>query len=374
MKRIAITILLALMIITISGCLVVLPEPQESSSEPVSTIDPADIVPIDPGWSAEIYSGDIETLPSIADVVEKVFNSVVAINTEVVVDYIFPGPQTQEGAGSGWILREDGIIVTNNHVVEGAKKITVELADGRTYQTGQENVYRDPRTDLAVVKVAASGLPAATVGDSENLRLGEWVVALGNPLGQGLRIKEGTISGIKVSLPIEEGQKLYDLIETSAAINPGNSGGPLMDMMGHVVGITSAKIAAVGVEGLGYAISSHTAMPIIEELINQGYVIRPYLGVGLYTVDSYVALVNRLSVDEGVAVTYIAPGGPADKAGLKELDIITRYNGKKVTTDEELIQEIISSQIGESVEITYIRGETTGTTRATLTESPAPGN
>ncbi len=374
MKKAGISILLLLLITTIPGCLVVIPEPQQSTPPQQPVIEPADIIPIDPGWSPDIYSGEPESLPSIADVVEKTFNSVVAINTEVVVDYIFQGSQTQQGAGSGWILREDGVIVTNNHVVEGANKITVELSDGRTYQTGRENVYRDPRSDLAVVKIATSGLPAATVGNSENLRLGEWVVALGNPLGQGLRIKEGTVSGLKVSLPVEQGQRLYDLIETSAAINPGNSGGPLMDMMGHVIGITSAKIAAIGVEGLGYAISTHTAMPIIEELINKGYVVRPYLGVGLYTIDPYVALINRLPVEEGVVVTEVVAGSPADKAGIKEMDIITAFNGEEVTTDEELIQKIISSQIGQSVEITYIREGTTSTARAVLTESPVPAS
>ncbi len=374
MKKAVILFILLFIIVTLSGCLVVIPEPQQASPSSAATVDPANIIPIDPKWSAEMYTGESMLLPTIADVVEKTFNSVVAISTEVVVDYIFQGRQTQQGAGSGWILREDGVIVTNNHVVEGAKKITVEMADGRTYQTDPENVYRDARTDLAVVKIKAAGLPAVTIGNSENLRLGEWVVALGNPLGQGLRIKEGTISGLKVSLPLEQGQKLYDLIETSAAINPGNSGGPLMDMMGHVVGITSAKISAVGVEGLGYAISTHTAMPIIEELINKGYITRPYLGVGLYTIDPYVALINRLPVDEGVVVTYLDRGGPADKAGLKEYDIITHFNDKAVSTDEELIQLIIASQIGERIKITYIRGETSGTTYAILTESPAPGN
>ncbi len=325
---------------------------------------------LNPSWSLPRPREESPALPSIADVVEKVYPSVVAITTEVVTLDIFLTPRSQSGAGSGWIIDSNGIIVTNNHVVEGAKKVTVELYDGRIFETDPSNIYTDPLTDLAVVKINASNLPVATVGDSTKLRVGDWVVAIGNPLGKGIRAKEGTVSGLKVSLEVDRGQTLDDLIETSAAINPGNSGGPLVNMKGEVVGITSAKISGVGVEGMGYAISTNAAMPIIEQLIRQGYVIRPWLGVSLYTVDRYIAMANRLPVDKGVVITYVAPGSPAEKAGLRQLDVIIRFKGKDVVTAQEVVEAIRSSKVGEDVEITFVRGNERQTVHARLAQSP----
>jgi serine protease Do len=375
MKRIIIVLLLLSLVVGMTGCLVPIhitpvPSPPESGTPAANTPNP----PIDTTWSPPKPKIDAPTLPSIADVVEKVYPSVVAINTEVVTLDIFRTPRTQKGAGSGWIIDKDGIIVTNNHVVEGAEKVTVELSDGRIFEADTQNILTDPVTDLAVIKINATNLPAATVGDSKHLRVGDWVVAIGNPLGQGIRAKEGTVSGLNVSLDVNQGETLSDLIETSAAINPGNSGGPLVNMQAEVVGITSAKIAAVGVEGLGYAISTKTAIPIIEQLIKQGYVTRPWLGITLYTVDQYVAMVNRLSIDKGAVVVYVKPGSPAAEAGLQQLDVITRFKDKEVTTAEEVINAIHDSQIGEEVKITFVRGNETKTTSARLIQSPPPGS
>lgn len=375
MRKVLILFLLLSLATGMAGCLVTFPDvsiPTTPENEAPATQTPGP--PIDTRWTPPNTTTDTPTLPSIADVVEEVYPSVVAINTEVVALDFFYTPRTQEGAGSGWIIDKDGIIVTNNHVVEGAKKITVELSDGRTFEADPKNIHTDQFTDLAVIKIDAANLPAARIGDSTNLRVGDWVVAIGNPLGQGIRAKEGTLSGLKVSLDVDQGQTLDDLIETSAAINPGNSGGPLVNMKGEVIGITSAKIAAVGVEGLGYAISTKTAIPIIEQLIKQGYVIRPWLGITLYTIDQYVARVNRLSVSEGAVVAYIRPGSPAAGAGLQELDVITHFKGKKITTAEEVISAIHDSQIGEEVTITFVRGKETKTTSARLIQSPSPGN
>lgn len=346
------------------------PTPPENKTPATQTPGP----PIDTGWSLLNPTTESPTLPSIADVVEEVYPSVVAINTEVVTLDIFRTPRTQKGAGSGWIIDKYGIIVTNNHVVEGAKRVTVELSDGRTFEADPKNVHTDQFTDLAVIKIDATNLPAAKVGDSTQLRVGDWVVAIGNPLGQGIRAKEGTVSGLKVFLDVDQGQTLDDLIETSAAINPGNSGGPLVNMKGEVIGITSAKVAAVGVEGLGYAISTKTAIPIIQQLIKQGYVIRPWLGVTLYTVDQYVATVNRLPVSKGAVVAYIRPGSPAAEAGLQKLDVITHFKDKEITTAEEVINAIHDSQIGEEVTITFVRGKETKTSSARLIQSPSPGS
>ncbi len=374
MKSIIITILLFCLVLNMASCVIPIPGSPQQSTPADAPTNQTPVVPIDPDWSPETEINNNPPLPSIADVVEKVFPSVVAITTEVVTLDFFSQPQTREGAGSGWIIDKDGIIVTNNHVVEGAKKVTIELANGQTFQVGPDRIRRDSVTDLAIIKIDATNLPAATLADSTKLRVGEWVVALGNPLGQGLRAKEGTISGLKVSLPVDQGETLYDLIETSAAINPGNSGGPLVNMRGQVVGITSAKISAVGVEGLGYAISEYMATPIIEQLITRGYVIRPWLGIAPITVNQYVATVNRLPVNKGVVIAYVFPGGPADKAGLKELDVISHFNDKEVLTAEALVQNIRSLKVGEEVGITFIRDTSSQTVHARLEQSRPPSN
>ncbi|MBA7673596.1 Serine protease Do-like HtrA [subsurface metagenome] len=185
-------------------------------------------------------------------------------------------------------------------------------------------------------------------------------------------MKGGWISRLGVSIPISPGQTLDDLIETDAAINPGNSGGPLVNMAGEVIGITSVKISQVGVEGLGYAISMTTAKEVIDQLIVNGYVIRTYLGVGLSDVNPVVAFFNNLAVDKGALVTLVAPGSPADEAGIEEGDVIVRLDDEEIATAQELINRIHAREIGQEVEIVYWRGDTENTTYATLIESPPP--
>ena len=339
--------------------------PQINISPPTTST-----TPVESNWTLPPSQGQNQFLPSIADVVAKVKPSVVAINTEVITYDIFNRPLQQAGAGSGWIIDGDGIIVTNNHVVEGAKSVTVTLADGRTFPA--EAVKTDPVNDLAVIKVNAKNLPSVKIGDSRTLRVGDWVVAIGNPLGLGISAKEGIISRLGVSLEVSSGETLYDLIETSAAINPGNSGGPLVNMAGDIIGITSAKIATVGVEGMGYAISVNTAGPIIQELIQTGYVVRPWLGATPYTVDQYVIFRYRLAVNSGAFVTDVTAGSPAEEAGIRQRDVITGFDEKKITTADELNQAVYSSQIGQRVKITFWRGNSEKTTYATLRASSPP--
>lgn len=305
-------------------------------------------------------------LPSIADAVAKVKPSVVAITTEFTTYDFFNRPTPGEGAGSGWIVREDGIIITNSHVVTGAESIIITLDDGRTFPA--QAVRTDPLTDLAVVKIDAQNLPAADVGNSSQLRIGDWVVAIGNSLGLGTRATSGIVSAVEVRVEVSAGQTLYNLIQTDAAINPGNSGGPLVNMSGEVIGITSAKLAAV--EGVGYAISSNEAIPIIEQLINPGYVTRPWLGVVLYTVDEFAVLKYNLEAEEGSLIVHMVPDSPADKAGLKDYDVIVSMGGKEITNTEEMIRAIHASEIGEKVEIVFWRGPDKHTTYATLIEKP----
>ncbi len=169
---------------------------------------------------------------------------------------------------------------------------------------------------------------------------------------------------------MSQGQTLYALIETSAAINPGNSGGPLVNLAGEVIGITSAKIATIGVEGMGYAISTETAMPIIQELVNKGYVVRPWLGVGLRTVDERLALRYGLAIDKGVLITQVSPDSPASAAGLLAGDIVISIDGEETKTVVELTRILHTSEIGQRIEITFWREDTRNTTEAVLAESP----
>jgi len=381
MKRVTYLVIFLILMLSLmlgTGCAVPYidispaPSPSQTPTPPPPPAPPPE--PINPNWVPPPTPTANQTivLPSIADVVAEVKPSVVAITTEVVTFDFFNRPFTQQGAGSGWILDENGIIVTNNHVVEGASSITVTLDDGRTLSVDTSSAFTDSLNDLAILKVDAQNLPALKIGDSSKLRTGDWVVAIGNALGQGIRATEGIVSRQEVSIPVSQAQTLYDLIETSAAINPGNSGGPLVNLSGEVIGITSAKIATIGVEGMGYAISTETAIPIIEELIKNGYVVRPWLGVVLYTVDEFAVMRYELAVEEGVLLTLVAEGSPADKAGLEVGDVIVSFGGEKIATAEEMIQLIHSSQIGQELEITFWRGNTENTTVVILSESPPP--
>jgi len=296
--------------------------------------------------------------------------SVVSISTEVVTYDIFNRLYTQEGAGSGWIIDESGYIVTNNHVIEGARTITVTLTDERSFSASV--VGSDALTDMAVLKIEAPDLVRANIGDSSELRVGEWTLAVGNSLGLGISAKQGIISRVGVVVAVSSAQTLRDLIETSAAINPGNSGGPLVNMKGEVIGITSVKISAVGVEGMGYAISTQMATPIIEELVQKGYVVRPWLGIGVSDVDPWLAMRYELAVDSGAFITQVSANSPASRAGIMPGDVIVSFDGKPVTNAQQLMTEIHTHDIGDEVEMTFWRGDVKNTVYATLGEIPPP--
>ena len=365
-KYLVISALLILALSLSSGCVlpnVGTPPPNSSPSQITA--------PTNPSWTPPSVESDAPLLPDFVAVVNKVKPSVVAINTEVITYDFFNQPFTQKGAGSGWIIDEDGYIVTNNHVVEGAESITVTLDDGRTFSAGI--VGTDWLTDLAVVKINAENLVKVSLGDSDELEIGEWVLAIGNSLGLGVTPSEGIVRSLGTSLSVSPGQTLYDLIGTSAPINPGNSGGPLVNIQGEVVGITSVKIVMAGVEGMGWAISINSAMPIITELINKGYVVRPYLGISYCNVNPTLVLQYDLAVSEGIFIVEVTPGSPADtEAGLEPEDVIVSFNGEEITNIEDLMQAISSCEVGQVVEIIYWRGETKYSTYATLTESPPP--
>jgi serine protease Do len=320
----------------------------------------------DPNWEFPLAGESATPLPDFRPVVTKVIPSVVSITTEIVVSG-FLGQYTEYVAGSGILIDDEGYIATNNHVVEDARSIYVELVDGRTFSANI--VGTDPLSDLAVIRISAEDLPHAYWGNSSSLSLGDWVLAIGNALGEGIIVTQGIVSRLNVSVNVD-GNTLYGLVQTTAAINPGNSGGPLVNMSGEVIGITSVKIVASGVEGMGFAISSTEAKPIIEDLIRHGRVTYPWLGVALYTVDPSLAASKNLSVDRGALVAEVLPGSPADDAGLLVNDVIIRFGDKEISNVADLVRAIRTSEVGDEVEIVFVRGEDTRRTSARLIERP----
>lgn len=292
--------------------------------------------------------------------------SVVSLTTEISVSSFF-GQNTEYSVGSGIITDDKGYIVTNNHVVENAESIYVELDDGRILSANI--VGADQISDLAVIKIDATALPYAYWGNSGLLSIGDWVLAIGNALGSGGGVTQGIVSRLNASLNVD-GNTLYGLIQTTAAINPGNSGGPLVNMSGEVIGITSVKIVASEVEGIGFAISSDEAKPIIRDLIRYGHVTHPWLGVWAQTVNPLLATAMNLSIERGALIVEIVADSPADTAGLMEDDIIISFGGQEVSDIADLVQAIRASEIGEEVEIIFVRGENTDTTSARLVEYP----
>jgi serine protease Do len=309
-------------------------------------------------------------LPDFVSVLAKVNPSVVAIRTEMVTYDIFNQPYTQEAAGSGWIYDDSGLVVTNNHVIQDAKNIAVTLSDGRTVSASL--VGADSLSDLAVLRVNAPNLTKIVLADPSELQVGDWVLSVGNSLGLGITAKEGIVSRIGVSLQVSPAQTIDNLIETSAAINPGNSGGPLVNMRAEIIGINSIKIAESGVEGMGYAINIGDAKPIIEELIQKGYVIRPWLGISVYDIDPFLQQRFNLAVDSGALIVQVASGSPADKAGLKTGDVIVAFDSKKIEGAQDIMQAIQAAKIGDKAEITYWRGNSKRTTQVILIQSPPP--
>jgi serine protease Do len=357
------------------GCITIgTPGTSTPTTSALTTSATPSSTPIATSWTPPTTSVQTSAiaLPDIADIVARVKPSVVAITTETTVLDFFNRQYTQEGAGSGWVIDSSGIIVTNNHVIEGAKTITVTLDNGESYQADVKSVATDAINDLAIIKINAKNLTALHVGDSSKLRVGDWVVAIGNSLGMGTRATVGIISQLNVTLQVDQNETLYNLIDTSAAINPGNSGGPLVNLAGEVVGITSAKIVATGAEATGFAITAQTAMPIIQDLVNKGFVSRPWLGVGVYTVDQTVVRQLKLGVTSGALITQVNTGSPAASAGLQKYDVVVSLAGQKVTDVASFTFALNSCKVGQAYEVNYWRGNTQGTTKVTPIETPQP--
>ncbi|MGA8848568.1 MAG: trypsin-like peptidase domain-containing protein [Dehalococcoidia bacterium] len=356
----AVVILIAL---TLSvGIWALSPSPASSPPQSNSTAPHTDH-----NWTFPLESEPPNPLPDFRPVVTEIMPSVVSVTTEIVASDFFGNQYTESVAGSGILIDAKGYIATNNHVVEDAQSVHVELVDGRTFPANI--VGADNLSDLAVIKIDATDLPYAYWGNSSSLSLGEWVLAIGNALGEGIIVTQGIVSRLNTSVNVE-GNTLYGLIQTTAAINPGNSGGPLVNMSGEVIGITSIKIVASEVEGMGFAISSDEAKPIIEDLIRYGHVTYPWLGVSVSTVTPLLAASENLSVDRGALIVEVVTGSPADTAGLRKDDIIIRFGDKEINDVADLVRAIRNSKIDEEVEIVFARGKDTKTTSARLVERP----
>lgn len=306
----------------------------------------------------------------IINVSKKVKPSVVFIRTEGIVSNLFHEGLSVPGEGSGVIYREDGYILTNEHVVRDAREITVVLASGEDLKG--RVVGSDVETDLAVVKVNKSGLPAASLGSTKNLAVGELAVAIGAPFGFEFTVTAGVISALHRNVTDTESGRTYtDLIQTDAAINPGNSGGALANSLGQVVGINSLIISTVGgSQGVGFAIPIDLARSIADQLIEEGKASHPYIGILGQTVDEDVAQRFGLAVQKGAMITNVVEPSPSSKAGLAQGDIIVEFDGSKIDSMEELIAAIRSKRVGDKVKVSYLRGKERRTAELTLEEKP----
>jgi serine protease Do len=314
--------------------------------------------------------------PDFVELVKKVTPSVVAITTESVTYDSYNNANTEQGSGSGWIVDENGTVVTNNHVVEGAKTITVEFSDHKAFVA--TSVTADPTTDVATLKVNRGQKTVPLKPHKvENVKVGQWVLILGNPLGMGISVKQGIISRLGVTMSSSPEQVYNNLVEISAAVNPGNSGGPMVDMDGDVIGMTSLKIDAAGIEGMGYAIEINDVMPIIQVLAKGQPYPRAWLGASLTSVDNGLAVLYNLPVESGALVVSLSQGSPADRGGLMKGDLIVAFENAGISSADDLNRLVSSSKPGQRVSLSFWRGNEQRTAQFVLadgppTPSPAP--
>jgi len=366
----ALAVLVVVAVGTLIGSIVL---PQYAGLHPVFSAQPVQPTPTPPPpvvAQAPAGGATVRVVPEesvIINVVKQVRPAVVNINTESQVQTMF-GVFPQQGAGSGVIVRSDGYIITNNHVVQGAATIKVTLVGGRTL-TGRI-IGRDPLADLAVVKVDSKDpLPAARLGSSRSLQVGQLAIAIGNPFGLGSTVTTGVVSALDRNIELPN-IVVENLIQTSAAINPGNSGGALVDSSGSVIGINTAIIP--NAQGIGFAIPSDVARVEMEQLVANGRVVRPWIGV-VYggEVDAQSGQAYNLGTDHGVVVRQVEPTGPAARAGVQPGDIITAVNGERIESWSDFVRDIVTKKIGASVTLTIVRDRAIRSLSVPLAERPA---
>jgi serine protease Do len=333
-----------------------------------------------PAAAAASAGGDLRTL--IRQVAQQVKPAVVQItNEQVQIDESNQPFTVPAGVGSGVIYDNQGHILTNNHVIEGAQNLTVALPDGSIYPG--KVVGADPKTDLAVIQISGNTLPVAQLGDSSQLQVGDWVVAIGNALALqgGPTVSVGVVGalGRTVQEPgsdqNSQGPYLFDVVQTDAPINPGNSGGPLVNLDGQVIGINTlvAGQAEPGVQaqGIGFSIAIGTAKPIADQLVATGRVVHPFMGISYVPLNQALARQLGITAKTGVIVAEVVSGSPAAAAGLQPKDAITAIDGTALTTESSFAQLLNTHKVGDTVTLTVVRGKQTLQLQTTLAEQPA---
>ena len=295
---------------------------------------------------------------AVVGVVEKVGPAVVAIRVRSNTR----SPHMRgEGTGSGVIIASDGFVLTNAHVVEQASEVEVGLTDGRMLVA--QIVGSDPATDLAVVRTSASGLPTASLGSSDSLRVGQLVIAIGNPLGFQSTVSTGVISALGRALRSQTGRLIENVIQTDVPLNPGNSGGPLVDSRGRVIGINTAMIFMA--QGISFSVPVSTAKWVVGELVKRGKVRRATLGIAgqVRPVDRWLQRRLGIAADTAVEVVFVEERSPARLAGLRSGDLIVALNGQKIATVDDLHRLLVGFPSGASLSLTIFRGDVRRTLR-----------
>jgi serine protease Do len=336
--------------------------PVAPAPAPGASLAPAPAAPVPPAVSGPRVIEREESM--VVRVVQQVRPAVVNINVRAQVATPF-GLYPQEGQGSGVIVRSDGLILTNNHVVQGAQEITVTLLSGRTLRG--RVLGADRFADLAVVKVESpQALPVAEMGASSALQVGQTAIAIGNPFGLGSTVTVGVVSALNRSIQASPDFVVENLIQTDAAINPGNSGGALLDSGGRLIGINTAIIRDA--QGIGFAIPIDHARTVMDQLVAQGRVVRPALGVEIRgEIDANTARAYRLPVDHGVVIVP-QQGSPAERAGMRAQDIIVAIDGQKINTIGDMRRELFRKKPGDSVRVEVVRDGQRLTLTVVLTE------
>jgi len=313
--------------------------------------------------AAPIVQSDDDLLDAYSAAVtaaaERVSPSVVNVEIRQRPDNRQPSPSRPmelRGSGSGFVFTPDGFILTNSHVVHRASRLGVTLPDGRSFEA--HLIGEDPDTDLAVIRVNADGLVPTVLGDSKSIRVGQLVVAIGNPYGFQCTVTAGVVSALGRSLRSHSGRLIDDVVQTDAALNPGNSGGPLVTSRGEVIGVNTAVILPA--QGLCFAIAINTAKHVAGLLIRNGKIRRGHIGVAGQNVTLQRRLVHQhsLAVTSGILVISLEPKGPAHRAGLREGDVIVAYGSHPVASIDELHRLLTEEQVGTKIELTLLRSET----------------